>query len=75
MMDVGFAVFNLNKNQAGKKANADTIKRFGMKKFQQTFPALYRNGIMSIFSSPETPMLKFWALRVQFYVNGGEWKP
>ena len=74
-MSVDFAVFNLHRNNAGKRANKLFITKYGRTEFNKTMMPFHRKGIMSIFDSRPTRRTKMWVNAVHRFVNEGVPKP
>lgn len=70
-MDVYFSVFNLHCNNAGDRAKRAFIKKFGKKVWDETIAVAHKNGIMTIFHTKPTEHTKWYAEKVQEFVNDG----
>ena len=70
-MDVGFAVFNGHINNAFMRTRLAFIKKFGQKVWDEHLAAADKDGIMVIFQTAPTEYTKWYAEKVQEFVNDG----
>ena len=64
-----FAVFNLHKNDAGKRADAEFVAQFGWTPFEEEILPLHKAGIMSIFNKEPSYYTSAWVALVTYFVN------
>ena len=70
-MDVGFAVFNGHVNNAFVRTRVAFVKKFGQKIWDEHLAKADKDGIMIIFKTAPTKYTKWYALKVQEFVNDG----
>lgn len=70
-MDVFFSVFNLHINKAGERAKAAFIGHFGEALWKEHLEGPDRDGIMVIFEGKPTEYTRWYAEKVQEFVNDG----
>lgn len=68
-VDSGFSVFNLHRNNAGARADAEFIAQFGQEAFDKHIKPLHEEGIMLIFKKPPTKYTGPWVALCTAYVN------
>ena len=64
-----FAVFNLHCNDAGKRADREYKKRYGLAAFRKEVAPLHEAGIMSIFAAKIPRRHRVWIRLVTKFVN------
>jgi hypothetical protein len=69
LMSANFAVFNLHVNDAGKRADREFIRQFGVEEFDEHIKPYYDDGIMSIFEEPPNWATSAWVTLVTYFVN------
>lgn len=74
-MDVFFSVFNLHINKAGERAKAAFIEHFGEALWKEHLEGPERDGIMVIFGEKPTQYTRWYAEKVQEFVNDGRPAP
>ena len=65
-----FAVFNLHKNDAGKRADAEFTRQMGQVIFDTHIKPCHDAGIMSIFQGPRTAERAIWVALCTLFSNG-----
>lgn len=69
-MDIFVAVFNRHINSAHNRAKAAYIAKFGKRSWRKHLQPHDEKGIMAIFNIPPSDEVKWYAEKVQEFVNG-----
>lgn len=68
-MNQGFSVFNLHVNDAGDRADAEFVRQFSQKAFDEEIKPRHDAGIMTIFHTEMSFYEWAWVSLVTAYVN------
>lgn len=69
VMDPYFSLFNLHVNDAGERARAAFIKRFGVDVWRENIGPDYESGVMAIMQKPPTEFTKWFVETIWVFVN------